>query len=97
MISETAEIIVRPGPEFEAAVVRAVPLFRAARGRRHMRLKRSVEEPGKYRLLFNWDTLADHVEHFRSSPAFARWRELVSPYFARPPDVGHGEIVFDAF
>lgn len=95
MILETAEIAVAPGAEaaFEAAVAEAAPLFLAAPGCLGLRLHRVVETPGLYRLLVDWATLEDHTVAFRGSEAFARWRALASPHFARPPAVTHSEEV----
>lgn len=95
MITEIARIDVAAGREaaFEAAVAEAEPLFRAAAGCRGMELTRSVETPARYWLLVRWDRVEAHTVGFRGSPAFARWRELVGPHFARPPRVEHGERV----
>ena len=99
MISELAQIDVTPGAEaaFEAAVGEAVALFRAARGCRSLKLERSIETPSRYRLVVGWDSLEDHMVGFRESAAFGRWRELVSPHFAAPPQVEHVATVLDGF
>lgn len=93
MILETAEIAVTPGAgaAFEAAVREAAPLFLASRGCRGLSLHRVTETPEVYRLLVRWETLEDHTVHFRGSEAFARWRALASPHFARAPAVTHSE------
>ena len=99
MILETAELTVASGQEaqFEAAVREAVPLFLASQGCRGVRLQRVVETPDIYRLLVEWETLEDHTVHFRGSDAFAQWRALVSPYFARPPAVTHSEETLSSY
>lgn len=99
MITEIAQIEVTPGSEqaFEAGVAQAVDLFRTAPGCRHMRLERSLEFTGRYRLFVAWDTVDHHMVDFRASPAFARWRELVGPHFAAPPSVEHTQSVIDGF
>ncbi|ADL00873.1 putative quinol monooxygenase [Brevundimonas subvibrioides] len=99
MIHEIAEIDIIPGheAEFEAAVAEAASRFRSARGCRSLALNRSVEHPRKYRLVVGWDTIEDHMVHFRESEAFQVWRGLVGPHFASPPQVEHVETVLEAF
>lgn len=91
MIHEIALIDVQPGSEaaFEAAVVKARPLFLAAKGCRGVELRRTIEAPQRYVLQVAWDTVEDHTVGFRGSPAFAQWRELAGPHFAGPPQVTH--------
>lgn len=95
MVWEIAEIDVRPGDEsaFEEAVGEAVPLFERAAGCRGVRLRRSIEQPQRYRLIVEWDTVEHHTVRFRESADFARWRELAGPYFAAPPRVEHVRAV----
>ncbi len=99
MVFEIAEIHVLPGhaAEFEAAVQRAAPLFRRARGCRAMELQRTVEAPNKYRLVVEWETLDDHVVHFRGSADFQEWRRLAGPHFVSAPAVEHTELVSRGF
>ncbi|MDI2027691.1 antibiotic biosynthesis monooxygenase [Saccharopolyspora sp. TS4A08] len=90
MITEIAHIRITGHDEaFEAAVAEAVPLFLAADGCHGVRLVRSAEDPLLYRLLVEWETVEHHTVTFRSSDAYARWRELASPHFAEPPAVEH--------
>lgn len=99
MILEIVEIDVLDGheAEFEAAVNQAAPLFQGSRGCRSFRLNRSIEKPQLYRLFVGWDTVEDHMVHFRESEAFQGWRALVGPHFANPPRVEHVNTVVDGF
>lgn len=100
MIYEIAEIQVKAGTEqeFEAAVQKAVPLFRGARGCRSMELQRTIETPTKYRLVVGWETVDDHMVHFRGAPAFQEWRKLVGPFFqSGPPVVDHTQVAVKGF
>ena len=96
MILELADIRIHPGrhAEFEAAIRRGVETVIAhAKGFRGYRVDRGVESPDRYLLLIEWDSLEDHTEGFRGSSDFARWRELVGPFFAAPPVVEHFSAV----
>ncbi len=91
MITEIVEIEVKPGEEaaFEAAVAEAIPVFRRSKGCLGMELARTIERRTKYRLFVRWETLDDHLVHFRGSENFQEWRRLASPFFASPPSVEH--------
>ncbi len=99
MILEIGQIAVKPGMEdtFEAAVASAVPLFKRAKGCRSMELTRSIEIPGRYRILVTWETLENHTVDFRGSEDFQTWRGLVSHCFASPPEVEHATIPLKGF
>ncbi len=99
MFMEVAEIHIKAGNEalFEAAVQQAVHLFQRARGCRKMHLERSVEQPSSYTLRVEWDTIDDHMVHFRESADFQAWRALVGEHFAAPPQVGHTTKVVNGF
>jgi quinol monooxygenase YgiN len=99
MIYEIAEIDVRPGEEalFEAAVAKAVPHFKKAKGCRSLELHRTVERLSTYRLFIGWDSVEDHTVSFRNSAEFLEWRRLAGPYFAAPPRVEHVTVAIKAF
>ena len=99
MILEIAQIAVVAGleAEFEAGVAAAVPLFRRAKGCRSMALVRSVEFPGRYRLLVEWEMLENHTVDFRSSDDFQTWRGLVSHCFDGAPEVEHAARTIEGF
>ena len=91
MIREIAILTIDPAQteDFEAAVHRAVPLFLSAEGCFSMHLEQVIEEPGRYRLVVEWDSVAAHTEVFRATPAFQEWRALAGPFFTEPPHVLH--------
>lgn len=95
MIHEIAVLTADPAraADFEAAVARARPLFLAAPGCHGLRLDRVIEQPGTWHLVVAWESVAHHMEGFRSSPAFAEWRALAGPFFTAPPVVFHTETV----
>jgi quinol monooxygenase YgiN len=91
MISEIAQISIKTGleNEFEAGVAKAVPVFMRAKGCHGVRLERSIEHPGRYFLVVQWETVEDHTVSFRSSEDFKEWRSLVGHCFKDPPEVQH--------
>jgi heme-degrading monooxygenase HmoA len=90
-VLELAVFTVAPGAEagFAAAFAQAKSLLTENPGCRSARLTQGVESPSRFVLLVEWDTLDAHLVGFRESPAFGRWRELLGPFFAAPPDVEH--------
>ncbi len=96
MLLEHADIHIDPvhATAFEEAITRgASTVIAHAKGFRGYKVNRSVESAGRYILMIYWDTLADHTVGFRGSPAFAEWRAIVGPFFAKPPVVEHLELV----
>ena len=91
MVLERALITVRPGQEeaFEQAFATARAQVTGSRGFLSGTLSRGVESPSTYLLLIEWETLEDHTEGFRGSPAFTEWRRLLGPSFDGAPDVEH--------
>ena len=59
MVTEIAQIVVKPGSEkdFEAAVAKARAAFGRSRGFHGFELHRSIEKPQRYRLMVKWETL----------------------------------------
>lgn len=98
MVTEHALLSVIDGEEaaFETAFAEAKQVVRASPGCERVRLLRCQERPTIYLLLVDWQARADHVVTFRGSPAFARWRELVSPYWTELPQVEHFDEVASA-
>ncbi len=99
MVFEFADIEVKAGEEsaFEAAVAKAIPIFKRAKGCRGMELQRSVEKPSKYRLVVKWDSVEDHTVNFRGSGDFQEWRRLAGPHFAAAPAVEHTQVIVTGF
>jgi len=92
MIVEIAEFFVRPGTQdaFDQAIRRGVETIIAhSPGFRRYEVHHGVESPERYVLVIEWDSLENHTVDFRGSAAFAQWRAVVSPYFAKPPQVEH--------
>jgi heme-degrading monooxygenase HmoA len=96
VILELADILIQPGreAEFDAAIQRGVTgVIAKADGFVGWRVHKGIENPQRYLLQIRWRSLEDHMEGFRKSPEFARWRDIVGPFFARPPQVEHFELL----
>ncbi len=96
MILEHCDIEIDPSKqqEFEVAILRGVETVIAqSQGFRGFKVNHSIESPARYLLLIYWDTLENHIVDFRGSAAFADWRAIVGPFFAKPPFVEHFTLV----
>lgn len=98
MIIEHAVLDVRPGEsaDFEAALEQAKPLIAGSPGFRSLRVSRCIEAPDRYLLLVEWDTLEDHTEGFRGSPAYQQWRALLHHFYDPFPTVAHFDPISTA-
>jgi heme-degrading monooxygenase HmoA len=92
MILEVAELFIRPGSqdEFDVKIRHGVEtIISTSPGFIRYEVQRGVETPERYLLMIEWERLENHTVDFRGSPAFTRWREVVSPYFTKAPHVEH--------
>ena len=91
MVLEVALIDVRPGHEdaFAGAYRQGRPILAGTPGCRSVRMTRGIESPSRFVLLVEWDSVAAHLENFRGTERFARWRGFVGPFFAASPVVEH--------
>ena len=96
MIKEFAQVEVLPGKdgEFVAAVnLAVVKVLSTARGFIAFEIYKSVERENVYMFEIQWATLVDHTIGFRESDLFPKWRAIIGPFFASPPQVEHWGIV----
>ena len=91
MVLEVALIDVQPGQEdaFVASYRSGHQILAGTDGCRSVRMTRGVESPTRFVLLVEWDSVEAHVDNFRNTERFDRWRELIGPHFAGPPLVEH--------
>jgi heme-degrading monooxygenase HmoA len=91
MVLELALIDVRPGEEdaFTSAYRRVRVEVVTTPGCRSVRMTRGVESPSRFVLLVEWDTVDAHLQNFRATDRFVRWRQAIGPHFAAPPTVEH--------
>ena len=98
MITEHALLEVMPGRELEfvAAMEQAKSLIAASPGFRSLRVERCIERPNRHLLLVEWETLEDHTNGFRGSPAYEEWRAALHHFYDPFPVVEHFETVVTA-
>jgi len=91
MVIEVALIDVQEGREddFAAAYAEAYPLLATTPGCRSVRMTRGVESASRFVLLVEWDSVDAHLDNFRATDRFTRWRSLIGPYFDGAPRVEH--------
>ena len=83
MVLEIAVFTVKPGhaEQFAAAYAQAREVILDSPGCRAARMTRGVEDADRFTLLVEWETLEAHLEGFRASEGFTRWRALIGPHF----------------
>ncbi|MFT3966697.1 MAG: antibiotic biosynthesis monooxygenase family protein [Sphingobium sp.] len=83
MILERVELTSREGQEeaFAKAFEEGLPLLTGEGGGRSARFGRGVENPGKFLLLVEWDSLEAH-KAFIGTPPHQRFGQLIGPHAA---------------
>ena len=91
MILEHAIFPVKPGQtkEFEGAWIKARKIIEAAKGCVKAEMRQGVENPDSFMLLVEWESLEDHMQGFRQSPAIKEFGSLLAPFFAGAPSMDH--------
>ena len=96
VILEVAVLDVIEGqePEFQESFRLAQGIISSMEGYRGHELKRCLEQPNRYLLLVQWETLEDHTEGFRGSAEYQEWKRLLHHYYDPFPTVQHYETLF---
>ncbi|HEY9532914.1 MAG TPA: antibiotic biosynthesis monooxygenase [Mucilaginibacter sp.] len=95
MILEVAILNPTSGKEtqFEKDFATAGQYISAIKGYIRHSLSKCLEQPGKYILLVEWETLEDHTIGFRQSEEYLEWKKLLHHYYDPSPVVEHYEAV----
>jgi len=96
MILEVAEVHIKAdtGEAFAEAVQQSIKDYISVTdGYISAELQRSIEDPTRFLLMIQWETLEAHTVNFRQSARFDKHRALISPFFAEAPFVQHFEVV----
>jgi heme-degrading monooxygenase HmoA len=99
MILELADIRITPGKQvdFDAAIeLGLTSVLGKVPGCRGYLVQKGIEHPERYLLMVYWDSVEAHNEGFRKSPAFEKWRAIVSPFFAVAPQVEHFDLLIES-
>ena len=93
MILELAMLSIRPGlgKDFEANFAVASGIISSVPGYVNHSMRRSIEDPNKYILQVNWETLEAHTRGFRESPRYLEWKALLHHFYDPFPTVEHFE------
>jgi len=96
MILEVAILDVKSGfaEEFEFTFNTASTIIASMPGYVSHELQRCLENPNRYILLVQWQTLEDHTIGFRQSPEYEKWQSLLHHFYDPFPTVEHYESVF---
>ena len=96
MILEVAILDVKPDqtPHFEDAFGEAQKIISSMNGYISHQLQRCIENPNRYILLVNWETLEDHTTGFRGSDEYKAWKALLHDFYDPFPVVEHYSSVF---
>jgi len=97
MVFELVEVEVKAGSAaaFEVAYGKATELLLRAKGCSSVRMLRGIEQPNRYRILVQWETLENHTEDFRGSADHQELITLTRPHYERPSVVQHYEVAID--
>jgi len=95
MILEVAilNIIFGKETQFEKDFAIASQYISAMPGHIRHSLSKCFEQPNKYILLVEWQTLEDHIIGFRQSAEYLEWKKLLHHYYDPFPVVEHYETV----
>ena len=89
MVLEVALIDVTDPEAFATAYLGAREILTSTPGCRSVRMTRGLESANRFVLLVEWDDVDAHLQNFRATERFTRWRAAIGPWFAEPPRVEH--------
>ena len=93
MLVERAELLIKEGLEqdFAAAITeRGVPLLKSVPGVKSVKVGRGVENPHKFMLLVEWESMDAHSA-YKTTPSAVGLREVIGPY-SKGGSMEHFEI-----
>jgi|SRR5579859_6444907 len=95
MITEIAIFQAVPGKEeaFAQGIQQGIAAIRRDAGCRSAAVQRCIEDPARFMLVIQWESLEAHTEGFRKSPGFAEYRSHITGLFVDNPVVHHYEAL----
>ncbi|EAQ66305.1 hypothetical protein MED121_06470 [Marinomonas sp. MED121] len=96
-ILEVAVLDVKSGQSenFEMAFAKAQSIIVSMTGYLSHQLQQCIENPNRYILFVNWQTLEDHEVGFRQSPEYQEWKALLHHFYDPFPVVEHYQSIFE--
>ena len=64
-----------------------------AEGYRGSTFHQGIEDPQRFVLRIEWDSVDAHMKGFREGPLFPQWRSHFGQYIDGAPDVSHFEVI----
>jgi len=94
MIVELAIIRAKTGQEnaMREGLQAARAVISQAEGYRGSAFHQGIEDPQRFVLRIEWDSVDAHVKGFRDGPLFPQWRGHFGQYIDGAPDVSHFTI-----
>ncbi|MFG2632004.1 antibiotic biosynthesis monooxygenase family protein [Streptomyces sp. NPDC048473] len=85
MIYEHARITIDPSnaEKFEKAIPAGREALLSAPGCCEVSFRRSIDRPGVFFLKVGWDSIADHLEVFPTTPQAARLADAIAHFWSR--------------
>lgn len=95
-ILEVAILDVKSGQSenFELAFGKAQAIIVSMSGYISHQLQQCIENPNRYLLLVNWQTIEDHEVGFRQSPEYQEWKALLHHFYDPFPMVEHYQGIY---
>ncbi|HLW01291.1 MAG TPA: antibiotic biosynthesis monooxygenase family protein [Ktedonobacterales bacterium] len=95
MITEIAVFQAVPGKEevFARGIQQGIKVIGRDPGCRSVAVQRCIEDPARFLLIVQWESLEAHIEGFRKSPSFAEYRSHINGLFLDSPAVHHYEAL----
>ncbi len=95
MVLEIAEFNAQPGKadELSAGLLRGIEVIRRADGMRSIAFRRCIEDPNRFILEIEWETLEHHTVGFRGGPLFPEYRGQIAGLFVDPIVARHYEKI----
>ena len=93
MVTEIAVFQAIPGKEeaFAQGIQQGIKVIGRDAGCRSVVVQRCIEDPARFLLVVEWDSLEAHTEGFRKSSSFAEYRSHINGLFQDNPVVHHYE------
>ena len=79
--------------DFETAFTEAQKILESMHGYNSHRFEKCLENPNKYILLVEWETLEDHTIGFQQSEKYQEYREIIRHYFEPGTTMEHYNVV----